>query len=320
MTGIIAIDTLNQLRAKPTSLSNKFNIVSKALLRAKRKEPANELIELIRFFESHDPISELTQSPGLNKAAEELVSHIIFNNIDPLKISQKDIDGFIASNTTKVEGLFNIVDMGFIDEIATRVLICFHDPQRTYKKAIFSPEYNFVGAAAKQYQDADLTIVLLAKSVEEKEDKDEDDEAIKEIFNMFDYKKSGFLDPKEVYDHLVSLGYDITNKNLVDLFKKLKDSKETEKGVNFNSFKKEVKNIFVPIRTTKDEWQKVFNMFIDDSISQTISINNVSRLAKYLEEEISNEDLKKFLKRASTNGSELTFDEFYGIMTTSMSE
>jgi len=53
----------------------------------------------------------------------------------------------------------------------------------------------------------------------------------------------------------------------------------------------------------------------DDDKTGTINIHNLRRVAKELGETMSTEELKEMLERAASNGDEITFEDFYFIMT-----
>ena len=59
---------------------------------------------------------------------------------------------------------------------------------------------------------------------------------------------------------------------------------------------------------------KIFDLFDDDK-SGTINIHNLRRVAKELGETMSAEELKEMLERAASNGEEISFEDFYFIMT-----
>jgi len=59
---------------------------------------------------------------------------------------------------------------------------------------------------------------------------------------------------------------------------------------------------------------RIFELF-DDDHTGTINVHNLRRVAKELGETMSADELKEMLERAASNGDEITFDDFYFIMT-----
>ena len=68
-------------------------------------------------------------------------------------------------------------------------------------------------------------------------------------------------------------------------------------------------------KESKEGIRRIFDLFIDDPNSDTITLSSLKKIAKELGENMTDEELKDMLERASQNGVELTFDEFYDIMT-----
>jgi Ca2+-binding EF-hand superfamily protein len=68
-------------------------------------------------------------------------------------------------------------------------------------------------------------------------------------------------------------------------------------------------------KESKEGIERIFNLFIDDPNQETITLNSLRRIARELGEQMSSEELQELLERASSNGKELTFEEFYDIMT-----
>ena len=143
---------------------------------------------------------------------------------------------------------------------------------------------------------------------------DEVDE-IKQAFDLFDTNQTGKIDPKELKSAMQSLGFDTKNPTIFQLIADL-DTPENAKrgGIDFDSFVEAINNKLGD-KETKEGIQRIFNLFIDDPNQNTITLSSLRRIARELGEQMSNEELKDMLERASSNGTELSFEEFYEIMT-----
>ena len=143
---------------------------------------------------------------------------------------------------------------------------------------------------------------------------DEVDE-IRQAFDLFDTNGTGKIDPKELKAAMQSLGFDSKNPTIYTLIADL-DTPEAAKngGVNFDDFVGSINNKLGD-KESKEGIHRIFELFIDDPNADTITLSSLKKIAQELGENMSDEELKDMLERASANGTELTFDEFYEIMT-----
>ena len=134
-------------------------------------------------------------------------------------------------------------------------------------------------------------------------------EEIREAFSMFDTNGTGTIDPKELKAAMNSLGFEKKSPTVYEMICDL----ESEGGeVNFEYFLEAISNK-LGNRESKDGISRIFDLFDDDRTS-TINFNNIKRVAKDLGETMTNEELREMLQRASTNGDEITQEDFYNIM------
>jgi centrin-1 len=143
---------------------------------------------------------------------------------------------------------------------------------------------------------------------------DEVDE-IRQAFDLFDTNGTGKIDPKELKAAMQSLGFDNKNPVIYQLIADLDTPESAKKGgIDFDSFVNAI-NAKLGDRESKEGVRRIFELFIDDPHQKTITLSSLRRIAKELGEQMSSDELKDMLERASQSGSELTFEEFYDIMT-----
>lgn len=155
----------------------------------------------------------------------------------------------------------------------------------------------------------------VAKKVERPGLSNEEVDEIRQAFDLFDTNGTGKIDPKELKAAMQSLGFDSKNPTIFQLIADL-DTPEASKngGIDFDNFVEAI-NDKLGDKETKEGIRRIFDLFIDDPNSDTITLNSLKKIARELGENMTAEELKDMLERASSNGTELTFDEFYEIMT-----
>ena len=155
----------------------------------------------------------------------------------------------------------------------------------------------------------------VAKKVERPGLSTEEVDEIKQAFDLFDTNGTGKIDPKELKAAMQSLGFDSKNPTIFQLIADL-DTPEAAKngGIDFDNFVEAINNKLGD-KESKEGIRRIFDLFIDDPNSDTITLNSLKKIVRELGENMTAEELKDMLERASSNGTELTFDEFYEIMT-----
>ena len=135
-------------------------------------------------------------------------------------------------------------------------------------------------------------------------------EEIREAFNLFDTENSGQIDPKELKAAMQSLGFESKNPTIYQMIADL----ETEgPSIDFDTFLRAITEKLGD-KESKSGIQKIFNLFDDDNTG-FISIKNLQRVAKELGETMNGDELKEMLERAASDGQDITFEDFYNIMT-----
>jgi centrin-1 len=143
----------------------------------------------------------------------------------------------------------------------------------------------------------------------------EEVDEIRQAFELFDTNGTGRIDPKELKAAMQSLGFDTKNPVIYQLIADLDTPENAKKGgIDFNTFVEAI-NDKLGDRSSREGIKRIFQLFIDDPSQDTISLSSLKRIAKELGEQMSADELRDMLERASSNGQELSFDEFYEIMT-----
>lgn len=135
---------------------------------------------------------------------------------------------------------------------------------------------------------------------------------IKEAFDLFDTNKTGSIDRDELKNALENLGVDTNNQTLKNMLNEIdengNDKIEFDEFINMMTAKMSDKD-------TEADLRKVFQLFVSEG-NDTISIDDLKRIARELNEQIKEDELAEMIKRADLdNDSLVNFSEFYQIMT-----
>jgi Ca2+-binding EF-hand superfamily protein len=141
----------------------------------------------------------------------------------------------------------------------------------------------------------------------------EDTLVVKSCFDCFDPKNTGKINPRELKETMEQLGFAKTNPGIYEIIESM-DNKDYANGMTFDQFVTVINTQLVD-KETKPGIQRIFDLFADEENPDNITLNSLKKNAVLLNADISPEELKDLLGRASSNGNDINFDEFYEIMT-----
>ncbi len=143
----------------------------------------------------------------------------------------------------------------------------------------------------------------------------EEYEEIRQAFELFDTNSTGRINPTELKQAMQSLGFDTRNPTIYDMICEL-DTPEAQRkgGIDIDQFVDAI-NSKLGDKESEQGVRRIFQLFVSDPDSTSITANDLKRIAKELGENMSKDEIDDMLKRASSSGHDLTFEEFYAIMT-----
>ena len=143
---------------------------------------------------------------------------------------------------------------------------------------------------------------------------DEEIEEIRNAFKKYDINKTGKIDVKRFLKEMISIGLEIRAPIIYKIFKDL-DNEETEKkgGISLDEILNIMNNKLGDLKS-EDRMKNVFELLKGNSEKKYLSLDKMKELANSFGMDVTNEEIKDMLERASNNGEGLTFEEFCKIM------
>ena len=142
---------------------------------------------------------------------------------------------------------------------------------------------------------------------------EEEIEKIKDAFDVVDSRGRGKFDPKEFKANMESTGMHEKEALIYSIFDELDTEEAENNGVTFEQLIEAI-NRKLGNKNTKEGARKIFELFVDKKDSQTITLHALKKAANEFGQKMTNEQLKELFEKASKNGNELTFDEFYKVL------
>lgn len=135
---------------------------------------------------------------------------------------------------------------------------------------------------------------------------------IKQAFDIFDGDGSGMIDPQELKEAFINLGFGGQNKFVYQILAELDDDQSG--GIDFPQFLK-LATAKLSDKDSRAEINKVFASF-DVHKNGKITVMQLKRVAQDLGEDMTDEQLEKMFAKADLDDDGfVTAEDFYNIMT-----
>jgi Ca2+-binding EF-hand superfamily protein len=137
---------------------------------------------------------------------------------------------------------------------------------------------------------------------------------LRDLFNQYDNDKKGRVFPKDFLQGLRNLGFETKCRNLYEIVEILNTPENNEKGIVFSDF---LDAFYENFGTTNDkkEIRRLFELFLKEKDSDSIFLGDLKRTSEEIGMVYDKSDLISLLKQISALKNELTFDEFYIMLT-----
>merc|ERR1711907_850906 len=140
---------------------------------------------------------------------------------------------------------------------------------------------------------------------------EEQRQEIREAFELFDTDGSGSIDAKELKVAMRALGFEPKKDEIQKMISDVDDSGDGE--IDFDEFMV-MMTAKMGEKDSRDDLIKAFRVFDSDETGG-ISFKNLSRVAKELGENMTDEELEEMIREVDrTGGGEITEDDFMRVM------
>ena len=135
---------------------------------------------------------------------------------------------------------------------------------------------------------------------------------LKRVFKVYE-DRSGIAKLGDILEGMREAGIDEKNPLAYDLISQL-NTGDFKNGIKFEELISEI-NKKLADRSSEESIERLFQYFIQNSNKDKITVEELKRLADEVGEDISDDQAQRIMNKVSKNGKDLSFDEFYNIMT-----
>lgn len=136
---------------------------------------------------------------------------------------------------------------------------------------------------------------------------------IKDAFEAYDTRGRGKFDPKDFKENMESTGLHEKEPLIYSILEELDTEESQKNGVTFDALIQAINNK-LGNKNSREGARKIFDLFVDKKGSNTITLHALKKSANEFGQKMTNEQLKELFEKASKNGNELTFEEFYKVI------
>ena len=137
--------------------------------------------------------------------------------------------------------------------------------------------------------------------------------SIRKLFRLYQ-DRNGTIDPHEVLTSMQTLKLNEKNPVIYEIFEEFDTPENSKNRLDYDEFV-DLLNEKLSDRDSQKAISRIYEIFLGDSPSDTLTFVSLKKVSQDVGEEMSDDQIRELLERASQNGKELTFDEFYAVMT-----
>ena len=137
--------------------------------------------------------------------------------------------------------------------------------------------------------------------------------SVKRLFRLFQ-DRDGTIDPHEIIISMQTLKLNEKNPVIYELFEEFDTPENSRKRLDYDDFT-ELLNEKLSDKDSDKALQRIYELFLGDSPSETLTFENIKKVVEDVGDDMTDTQIRQLLERATQNGKDMTYEEFYNIMT-----
>ena len=137
--------------------------------------------------------------------------------------------------------------------------------------------------------------------------------AVKKMFRLFQ-DRDGTIDPHDVITSMQTLRLNEKSPVIYELFEEFDTPENSKNRLDYEEFV-ELLSQKLSDKDSQKSIERFYEAFLANTNKDTIDFDVIKQVAQDVGDDITDEQIRKMLERCSQNGKEMTFEEFYDVMT-----
>ena len=140
--------------------------------------------------------------------------------------------------------------------------------------------------------------------------------SVKKLFRLFQ-DRNGTIDPHEIITSMQTLKLNEKSPVIYELFEEFDTPENSRNRLDYDDFI-ELLNEKLSDKDSDKALQRYYELFLGDSPSETLTFENIKKVAEEVGDDMTDTQIRQLLERATQNGKDMTYEEFYAVMTKSI--
>ena len=137
--------------------------------------------------------------------------------------------------------------------------------------------------------------------------------SVKRLFRLYQ-DRNGTVDPHEIVTSMQTLKLNEKNPVIYELFEEFDTPENSRNRLDYVEFV-ELLNEKLSDKDSQKAISRIYEVFLGNSPGETLTFDILKKVCQDVGEDMTDTQIRELLERAGQNGKELTFDEFYAVMT-----
>ena len=137
--------------------------------------------------------------------------------------------------------------------------------------------------------------------------------AVKKLFRLYQ-DRNGTIEPHEIVTSMQTLKLNKKSPVIYELFEEFDTPENSKNRLDYDEFV-ELLNEKLSDNDSQKAISRIYEVFLGDSPSETLSFESIKKVVEDVGDDMSDTQIRELLERATKNGKDMTYEEFYAVMT-----
>ena len=137
--------------------------------------------------------------------------------------------------------------------------------------------------------------------------------AVKKMFRLFQ-DRDGTIDPHDVITSMQTLRLNEKSPVIYELFEEFDTPENSKNRLDYEEFV-DLLSQKLSDKDSQKSIERFYEAFLTNTNKDKIDFDVLKKVAQDVGDDITDEQIRKLLERCAQNGKDMTFEEFYDVMT-----